>query len=43
MGQLNLPLNTIVYVDTAILIYSVEANPDYRQLLRPPLAQIKGF
>ena len=42
MGQLNLPLNTRVYVDTAILIYSVEANPDYRQLLRPLWLKLKA-
>lgn len=34
MGQLNLPLNALVYVDTAILIYSVEGHSDYRELLR---------
>lgn len=35
MGQLNLPSNAVVYIDSAILIYSVEAHPDYRELLRP--------
>lgn len=35
MGQLNLPSNAKVYLDSAILIYSVEAHPDYRELLRP--------
>ncbi|GFE71680.1 PIN domain-containing protein [Chroococcus sp. FPU101] len=35
MGQLNLPSNAKVYIDSAILIYSVEAHPDYRELLRP--------
>ena len=42
MGQLNLPFNAKVYVDTAILIYSVEANPDYRELLRPLWLKLKA-
>jgi predicted nucleic acid-binding protein len=42
MGQLNLPLNALVYVDTAILIYSVEANPNYRELLRPLWLKLKA-
>jgi hypothetical protein len=43
MGQLNLPLNALVYVDTAVLIYSVEANPNYRELRKSPLAKTKSF
>ncbi|NJO93972.1 MAG: PIN domain-containing protein [Hydrococcus sp. RM1_1_31] len=35
MGQLNLPSSSIIYVDTAVVIYSVEFNVDYWQLLRP--------
>jgi predicted nucleic acid-binding protein len=42
MGQLNLPLNALVYVDTAVLIYSVEANPNYRELLRPLWLKLKA-
>jgi predicted nucleic acid-binding protein len=42
MGQLNLPLNALVYVDTAVLIYSVEANPNYREILRPLWLKLKA-
>ncbi len=35
MGQLNLPNGAIVYVDTAPVIYSLEAHPDYRVLVQP--------
>jgi predicted nucleic acid-binding protein len=42
MGQLNLPLNALVYVDTAVLIYSVEANPNYRDFLRPLWLKLKA-
>jgi predicted nucleic acid-binding protein len=42
MGQLNLPLNALVYVDTAVLIYSVEANPNYRELLRSLWLKLKA-
>jgi len=35
MGQLNIPAASIVYVDTAIVIYSIEKFPDYFPLLEP--------
>ena len=35
MGELTLPESSIVYVDTQILIYSVEKHPAYWSLLRP--------
>jgi predicted nucleic acid-binding protein len=35
MGQLIIPDNATVYVDTAPVIYSVETNPDYWALLQP--------
>ncbi len=35
MEPLNLPQQARVYLDTVILIYSVEAQPHYRQLLYP--------
>ena len=35
MGQLTLPASAIVYVDTAIIIYTVEANPTYFTALQP--------
>ena len=35
MGQLNIPANSIVYVDTAIIIYSMERFPNYFPLLEP--------
>lgn len=35
MGQLVLPSSAIVYIDTAILIYTVEANSTYFTALQP--------
>ncbi len=35
MGQLALPSSAIVYVDTAIFIYTVEAKPAYFTALQP--------
>lgn len=41
MGQLNIPANSIVYVDTAIVIYSMERFPDYFPLLEPMWRQLQ--
>jgi predicted nucleic acid-binding protein len=35
MGQLTIPNAAIVYIDTSIVIYTVENHPDYWQLLQP--------
>jgi predicted nucleic acid-binding protein len=35
MGQLIIPDNATVYVDTAPIIYSIELHPDYWTLLQP--------
>jgi predicted nucleic acid-binding protein len=35
MGQLNLPVGAIIYVDTAPVIYSIEPHPAYRVLVQP--------
>lgn len=35
MGQLILPDSGVIYIDTSIVIYSVEWNPDYYSLLQP--------
>ena len=35
MGQLVIPSNSKVYIDTAVAIYSVEWNREYFELLRP--------
>ncbi|MEL7034218.1 MAG: PIN domain-containing protein [Cyanobacteria bacterium J06592_8] len=35
MGQLNIPDFSRVYVDTAVIIYTVESNVDYWTLLQP--------
>lgn len=42
MGQLNIPSSAVVYVDTAVVIYSVEFNPDYWQLLQPLWAKLQA-
>lgn len=35
MGQLILPDSGIIYIDTSVVIYTVEGNPDYYSLLQP--------
>jgi predicted nucleic acid-binding protein len=35
MGQLDLPDSASIYIDTSILIYTLEVNPNYWQLLQP--------
>ena len=35
MGSLNLPNSSLVYIDTSIVIYSIEQVPDYFELLEP--------
>jgi predicted nucleic acid-binding protein len=35
MGQLNLPSAATIYLDTQVIIYTVEANPNYYSLLQP--------
>jgi len=35
MGQLILPPSGVIYIDTPVVIYSVEWNPDYYSLLQP--------
>jgi hypothetical protein len=42
MGQLILPDGAIIYVDTAVVIYSVEFNPVYWQLLQPLWAKLQA-
>jgi len=35
VGKLNLPESSLVYLDTQIIIYSVEKHPNYWSLLQP--------
>ncbi|KYC40808.1 twitching motility protein PilT [Scytonema hofmannii PCC 7110] len=35
MGQLNLPDSAKIYIDTSIVIYTIEVHPNYWQLLQP--------
>lgn len=35
MGQLIIPASSVIYIDTSVVIYSVEWNPDYYALLQP--------
>lgn len=35
MGQLSLPDSAKIYIDTVIVIYTIEVNPNYWQLLQP--------
>lgn len=42
MGTLNLPSSSLVYVDTSIIIYSVEKFPDYYATLEPMWLKLKA-
>lgn len=42
MGTLNLPSSSLVYVDTAIIIYSVEKFPTYYATLEPLWLKLKA-
>ncbi|GAB4203501.1 MAG: PIN domain-containing protein [Coleofasciculaceae cyanobacterium] len=42
MGTLNLPSSSLVYVDTSIIIYSVEKFPDYYATLKPMWLKLKA-
>ncbi len=35
MGQLILPTSGTIYIDTSVVIYTIEGNPDYYSLLQP--------
>ncbi|WP_273039898.1 hypothetical protein [Iningainema tapete] len=35
MGQLILPSSGTIYIDTSVVIYTVEGNLDYYSLLEP--------
>lgn len=35
MGQLILPSSGTIYIDTSVVIYTIEGNPDYYSLLQP--------
>ncbi|MGD1701805.1 type II toxin-antitoxin system VapC family toxin [Dapis sp. BLCC M229] len=35
MGQLNLPDSARIYIDTSVVIYTIEVNPNYWELLQP--------
>lgn len=35
MGQLNLLDSARIYIDTSVVIYTIEVNPNYWQLLQP--------
>jgi predicted nucleic acid-binding protein len=42
MGFLNIPANSLVYIDTAIIIYTIEKIPEYWLLLKPVWQQVKN-
>jgi predicted nucleic acid-binding protein len=35
MGELILPFSSTIYIDTSVVIYTIEGNPDYYSLLQP--------
>jgi hypothetical protein len=42
MGELNLPIGSSVYIDTPILIYTLENHPDFYPLLKPLSAKFEN-
>jgi len=42
MGQLSLPESSLIYVDTVVLIYSIEKFPSYFSLLEPLWRQLQA-
>jgi predicted nucleic acid-binding protein len=42
MGQLTLPPDSLIYLDTVTIIYSVERFPDYIALLDPMWQQLRS-
>jgi predicted nucleic acid-binding protein len=42
MGRLNLPESSLVYIDTVVVIYSIEKFPGYSPLLDPMWQQLQA-
>lgn len=42
MGQLVIPSFSTIYVDTSVVIYTVEGDPDYYSLLQPLWAEFQA-
>ncbi len=42
MGELNLPIGSNVYIDTPLLIYTLENHPDFYPLLKPLWAKFEN-
>lgn len=42
MGQLNLPIGSHVYIDTPVLIYTLENHPDFYPLLKQLWAKFEN-
>jgi hypothetical protein len=42
MGELSLPLGSNVYIDTPVVIYTLENHPDFYSLLKPLWAKFEN-
>jgi predicted nucleic acid-binding protein len=42
MGQLNIPQDSTVYVDSVVLIYTLQGNPSFSELLEPMWAKFQS-
>ena len=42
MGQLTLPESGTIYIDTSVVIYTIEGSPDYYSLLQPLWAKFRS-
>jgi hypothetical protein len=42
MGELSLPLGSNIYIDTPVLIYTLENHPDFCPLLKPLWAKFEN-
>jgi predicted nucleic acid-binding protein len=42
MGQLNISDHKIIYIDTCVIIYTVEKIPEYFQILQPMWEKLRN-
>jgi predicted nucleic acid-binding protein len=42
MGQLNLPRGSSVYIDSVVIIYTLQVNPSFYELLEPMWAEFQA-
>jgi predicted nucleic acid-binding protein len=42
MGQINLPRGSSVYIDSVVIIYTLQANPSFYELIEPMWVQFQA-